>query len=196
MPLDPARTTSLLTDACQGNPTAADDLLQLVYSDLRAVASQLLDRERAGHTLQPTALVHEAWMRLIDQQCLSNVDSDEARRRFIGLAAHAMRQVLVDHARRRNRDKRGGGMLPVTLSTAIPIAATTDCATILDLEAALVALQQRSERLARVAELRIFGGLSTQEAANVVGVSLATAKADWALAQALLTKSMRDTSQS
>jgi len=184
------RATELLEDLCRGDESAAAALLPLVYGELRQVAAALLQRERPDHTLQPTALVHEAWLRLIDQRCVREGD-EAAHRRFVGLAARAMRQVLVEHARRRRADKRGGEIGRVSLPDGLP-AASADPTLVLDLEAALDRLQEHGPRLAQMAELRIFGGLSLREAASVAEVSLTTAKNEWTLARAWLTKMVQE----
>jgi len=181
--------SATLVRLCRGEGGAREQLFELVYDRLRQVAGQLMGRERAGHTLVPTALVHEAWIELVDLDAIGDVPPDEARRRFVGLAAHAMRRVLVDHARRGQRLKRGGGHARVTLAGDLPLE-EADPATLLDLEAALTTLAERGPRLAQVAELRLFGGLSSEETAAVVGVSRSTAKDDWAMARAMLSRSL------
>lgn len=183
---DLVRATALLDALCRGDESASADLLPLVYDELRRVAGSLLAQERRDHTLQPTALVHEAWMRLIDQDCVRAGD-EGARRRFVGLAARAMRQVLVEHARRRGSDKRGGDARRVPLEDGA-LGLPADGSLLLDLETALTQLQEQNPRLASLAELRLFGGLSVREAAAVLEISLATAKSDWATARTCLAK--------
>jgi len=182
--------TEQLARYCRGDETGRTVLAGLVYDDLRRAAASLLRRERRGHTLQTTALVHEAWMRLVDETALRAADVAAAQRAFLGHAVQAMRRILVEHARARLRVKRGGSDKPVPLPDALAVAIES-APEMLDLDAGLEQLEERRPRLARLAELRIYGGLSTAEAADVVGVSLATAKAEWALAQALLTQYVR-----
>ncbi|MGE3172442.1 MAG: ECF-type sigma factor [Planctomycetota bacterium] len=197
---DRAAIARALHSAAAGDAGAEAALTGLVYGDLRRLAATLLRCERPGHTLQPTALVHEAWLRLADDSALHGVDIGEARRRFLGHAVRAMRRILVEHARRRAADKRGGARERVGLADCegqglafdgMPRLGAVDASDLLDLDEALVSLSSHSPRVARVAELRIYGGLTTAEAAEAVSVSLATAKADWALAQALLTQWVR-----
>ena len=167
-----------------------EQLLPLVYDELRAVASSFLARERHGHTLQPTALVHEAYLRIVEQTSLGDPDGDP-HRRFIGLAANAMRRILVEHARRRGSEKRGGDWQRVALLESLAATSENEVA-LLDLENAMQKLQQVNERLARIAELRLFGGLTIRELAPVVGVSATVASDDWQFARAMLGKMMSD----
>ena len=177
--------TRLLRDA--GAAGASDpQLLQRVYAELRRLADRLLVGERAGHTLSPTALVHEAWLRLAG----GSVASIEDRRQFFAIAAHRMRQVLVDHARRRDADKRGGGAERVTLSTAADRGATGSVDA-LALEQALQQLEAADPRKAQVVELRYFAGLDMSEVAEVLGVSRATAHRDWEVARAFLFQALQ-----
>lgn len=172
--------TRLLREA--GTSAVADPrLLQRVYAELRRLADRLLAGERAGHTLSPTALVHEAWLRLAGGAAASIED----RRQFFAIAAHRMRQVLVDHARRRDAGKRGGGGERVTLSTA---AGDSEAAGVdaLALEFALQRLEAADPRKARVVELRYFAGLDMSEIAELLGVSRATVHRDWEVARAFL----------
>jgi RNA polymerase sigma factor (TIGR02999 family) len=185
-----AAVTEELERACRGDAGNGALLAGLVYDDLRRAAASLLRRERSAHTLQPTALVHEAWLRLVDETMFAGADAAAARRTFLSHAVQAMRRILIEHARARLRVKRGGNekltSLPAVLAIAIDSAPE-----MLDLDAGLARLAERRPRVAKIAELRIYGGLSTAEAADVVGVSLATAKSEWALAQALLTQHVR-----
>lgn len=157
----------------------------LVYQELKALAQRQLQRESRAHTLQPTALVHEAWLRLVDQ----DVANLEDRRQFRRLCAKVMRQILVDHARRVNAKKRGEGR-PVRLETAMsPAASESDAGDRLDLIAldeALEQFQERDPRRARVVELRVFCGMSVKEVADDLGVSQRTVEADWFFARAWL----------
>ncbi len=173
--------TALLTEWGRGNTNALNQLLPLVYSELHQIASRQLKRERVGHTLQPTALVHEVYLRLIDQR---QVDWRN-RAHFFGAAATVMRRILVDHARRHDAEKRGDGVLPVPIEEASePIA--TDGIPILALDLALEKLAQLDSDLARIVELRAFGGLTIEEAACVLNVSPSTAKREWRTAKAWL----------
>lgn len=172
--------TLLLQRVNQGEPKAYDKLIERVYAELRRMAASQMRRESAGHTLQATALVNEACLRLMD----GGTDWQN-RRHFFGAAAEAMRRVLVDHARRRDAAKRGGGLKRITLTNLdadIP-GADVD---VLALEDALTQLEAKSTRLARLVELRFFAGLSIEEAAMALDISPATVKRDWAFARAWL----------
>ncbi|MBK8098509.1 MAG: RNA polymerase subunit sigma-70 [Planctomycetes bacterium] len=184
--------TDLFARACAGDSLATAELTPVLYRELRGLARRLLSRERPGHTLQPTALVHEAYLRLIDENRLADGQDQQARLRFLGMAANAMRQVLIQHARQRLADKRGGRRQRVTMEDDVAIALPVEDETLLDVDAALRALESINARLARTAELRLFGGLSVRDLAPVLDVSLATAKADWALARAWLSKLLLD----
>ena len=165
---------------------AAAELLPLVYDELRRLAARYMARARSDHTLQPTALIHEAYVKLI-----AGDQAFHGRAHFVGVAAHAMRQVLVDHARRRGADKRGGGRVQVTLDHA-DSAATVSCDRVLALHEALERLAEKHERLARVVELRYFGGMTIRETALVVGVSHTTVEEDWSLAKAWLARELAE----
>lgn len=173
----------------RGDSGAGDRLLELVYPELHRIAERQMRREREGHTLQPTALVHEAFLKLVDQ---SRVDWRN-RAHFLGVAAQAMRRLLVDHARGRARDKRGGGATLVELDSAAGEAGLAVAARSVD----LLALDQALERLAaldavqaRLVELRFFGGLSVEEAAEALGLSTATAGRDFRSARAFLAREL------
>jgi RNA polymerase sigma factor (TIGR02999 family) len=185
----PADITRLLRELGDGRAGAIDDVLPVVYGELRRLADRQLRGERAGHTLSPTALVHEAYMHLIRDHDLSW----ESRAHFFGIAARAMRQVLVAHARRRAAGKRGGGWERVTLYTdATPHGSATDERSfeLLDVHDALERLAELDERTARVVELRFFGGLTLEQSAHVLGVSRRTAADDWSLARAWLAREL------
>jgi RNA polymerase sigma factor (TIGR02999 family) len=156
---------------------------------MRRLAAGYLQRERAGHTLQPTALAHEAYLRLLDQRQVSW----QNRAHFMGLAAQAMRRILTDHARRRRAIKRGGDAVRVALDDVEAAGATPDLLGISaeDLDAALERLARLDERQVRVIELRFFTGLSIEEAAEVLAVSPATVKRDWTLARAWLHRELK-----
>jgi len=195
------RVTQLLLDWSSGDQRALGELMPLVYGELRRLADRQLRGERQNHTLQRTALVHEAYLRLINQR---NV-SWQGRAQFIGLAAQLMRRILIDHARARRRAKRGGGVTPVSLdqtgvilgsgdeegprSEALELAEdpTVDLSAI---DAALSRLEALDPKQGRIVELRFFGGLSIEETAEVVGISPATVKREWALARAWLRREL------
>jgi RNA polymerase sigma factor (TIGR02999 family) len=170
--------TRLLQAWSQGDVRARDELMPIVYAELRRRAAAHLKRERPGHTLRPTDLLHEAYLRL----CAQNAGFQN-RDHFFAVASRLMRRVLVDHARARSAAKRGRA-LRVTLAEDMAIASAP--ADLLDLDAALAELSAIDEREARLVELRFFGGLTLQESARVLRISLATAKNDWAHAKAWL----------
>lgn len=169
-----------------GEKEACGRLFTALYDELRALAGRLMRRERQDHTLRPTALVHEAYVRLIDQ---SQVDWQN-RAHFFGVAARAMRQILVDHARERAAQKRGGGLTRVTLDEDVDAEAILEVE-LLDLHEALEKLTHLNERMARVVELRAFGGLTAKEVAHVLGVSKRTVDGDWKFARMWLSRELR-----
>jgi RNA polymerase sigma factor (TIGR02999 family) len=173
--------TELLQAWSEGNVAARDMLMPLVYEELRRRASAHLRRERPGHTLQPTALVHEAYLRLVDQRRIAWRN----RAQFFGVAAEMMRRVLVDHARANRTAKRSGLLTRVTLDPGVAVTDPIDV-DVLDLDNALERLATFDARKSRIAELRFFGGLSLKEAGDVLDVSLATAERDWQVARAWL----------
>jgi RNA polymerase sigma factor (TIGR02999 family) len=179
--VDADALTEALKGVSQGDATAMDRLLPVVYAEMRRLAANYLRGERTGHTLQPTALVHEAYLRLVGQRDIPW----QSRAHFVGVAARTMRHILVDHARRRKAQKRGGGDSPVTLDTGALVAGGTPVA-FDDLDQALVDLAKLSERQARIVELRYFGGLSIEETGEVLGIASATVKRDWVAARAWL----------
>ena len=162
-------------------PDGPDRILPIVYAELRRLAAAYLRSERPGHTLQPTALVHEAYLRLIDQRQLDWSN----RAQFVGMAAVMMRRILVNHARDRIAEKRGGGAehVPLTLAGGDIGAMEVD---LLDLHQALEELSATDPRKARIVELKFFGGLTTEELAGTLGISPATAERDWKFARAWL----------
>jgi len=177
----PGEITLLLADLQAGNRSAESRLMPLVYNELRRVAGRYMRGERPDHTLQPTALVHEAYLRLLGQHDVAW----QNRSHFYAVAARLMRNILVDHARARQAHKRGGQERKVTFDEALEFAGreTTD---LLALDEVLTRLAQRDPRQARIVELRFFGGLSEKEVAEVLGVSVRTIKRDWAVARAWL----------
>ncbi len=179
--------TKLLVRLNQGEASAADLLLPLVYEELRALAGSFFRGQRADHTLQPTALVHEAFIRLIDQTKAHFND----RAHFFAVAATAMRQILTDHARRSGAQKRGGQWQKVGLSDVAPPAGESEV-DVAALDEALATLARIDERQSRVVELRFFGGLTMEEIARVIGVSKATVELDWRAARAWLGTQLRD----
>jgi RNA polymerase sigma factor (TIGR02999 family) len=180
-PEDPKPVTDLLLAWGNGDEGARDRLVALVYEDLRRRAGAYLRRERSDHLLQPTALVNEVYLRLVDHKSVRW----ENRAQFFGLAARLMRHILVDHARARGAQKRGGAALAVTLEEgAMP--SPEPPVSLVALDEALEALAQLDPRQSRVVELRYFGGLSVEESAEVLGLSPATVKRDWTLARAWL----------
>jgi len=181
----PPDVTALLDEWSRGDHRALDQLLPLVYAELRRIARRELRRERAGHTLQPTALVHEAYLRLVDQR---QVDWRN-RAHFFGVAAQVMRRVLVDSARRHNANKRGAGAQCVSIDQAAETSAP-DGISVLALDHALERLGTVDRDLAHIVELRAFGGLTIEEAAHVLKVSASTAKREWRTAKAWLTREL------
>lgn len=185
MSTSPDVVARLLAEYRSGNRQALEELLPVVYDELRRIARSQLRREREGHTLQPTALVHEAYVRLAQSEGASVED----RAHFFGIAARLMRQVLVDHARAHGREKRGGGLARVTLKDDVLGAQERDL-DLIALDTALDALAAQDEGLCRVVELRYFGGLSIEETAEALGVSAATVKRDWAVAKGFLRREL------
>ena len=173
--------TVLLRQWRDGDREAHDRLLALVYDELRRVARARLRANTPNHTLQPTALVHEAYLRLMG----SKSEAPQNRVHLFALAARVMRQILVDHARRRNADKRGGGSTSITISEDTP-ARQASIVDVLALDEALTDLATLDQRLCQVVELKCFTGLNIQETADALGVSTATVERDWAVAKAWL----------
>ncbi len=178
---DPGGATQLLIAWGAGDRHALDQMLPLVYEELRRLAASYLAREGTGHTLQPTALVHEAYLRLMNQR---QVDWRN-RAQFLGLAASMMRRVLVNHARDRGAAKRAGGREQVSLSLAEAPSGAPEIE-LIALEEALERLAARDPRKARVVELRFFGGLAMEEIAEVLEISKATVEREWSFARAWL----------
>ena len=176
--------TELLLSWGQGDTAALDRLVPLLYDDLRRVARGHLRRERPGHSLQATALVHEVFLRLVDVDRMTL----KSRAHFFALSARLMRQILVDHARRQRASKRGGSATVISLNEASGAAAPTSTSSVdvLALDEALDALSSLDARQCRVVELRFFAGLNIPETADALGVSTPTVERDWAMAKAWL----------
>ena len=185
MPDGSIDATRILSDHTAGDPAAASQLLPLVYRELRALAADYLRRERPEHSLQATALVHEAYLRLVD---ITRVDW-RGKSHFFAMAARQMRRVLVEHARRRNARKRGGDLLKVSLDEAVTVVPGPD-SDVLALHDALETLARLSPRQGEIAMLRFFGGLSEKETGYVLGVSERTVRADWRVARAWLRREL------
>ena len=177
----PGAITRLIADARGGDTRALEKLVPLVYSELRRLAARYMRRERPGQSLQATALVHEAYLRLLKDADLSF----QNRAHFVGIAARSMRQILVEHARARNADKRGGERRRITLDEAAAVGKPLDV-DLLALDEALERLAQRDAQQSRIVELRFFGGLTNEETAEALGISPATVKRAWAVARAWL----------
>lgn len=179
--------STLLDELSRGNREALDRLVPIVYEELRRIAHGQLGHERPGHTLNTTALVNETYLRLV------NVDRVKwnGRAHFLAVAARVMRRVLIDYARARGRDKRGGDAVRVSLSDAAELlAAEGGAEDMAELEEALARLEAMNERQCRVVECRCFGGLSVEETAEALGTSPATVKRDWAFSRAWLNREL------
>jgi RNA polymerase sigma factor (TIGR02999 family) len=175
--------TGLLLSWRQGDAEALDRLVPLVYDELRRVARGHLRREAPGHSLQATALVHEVFLRLVDADRLTPM----SRTHFFAISARLMRQILVDHARRKQADKRGGGATVISLDEVASAAAVqTSSVDVLALDEALDTLSSFDARQCRVVELRFFAGLNIPETADALGISTATVEREWAMAKAWL----------
>jgi RNA polymerase sigma-70 factor (ECF subfamily) len=185
---EPAAVTRLLGDLRSGDRTALDRLMPLVYDELRRIADRRLRNERSAHTLQPTALVHEAFLRMVDQQ----QPDFQSRAQFFAIAARVMRQILVDHARRAGAAKRGGERWQLDESME---AAGPNPERMLHLDLALTRLAEQDARKAQLVEMRYFGGLSAEESASVTGLSVAEVRRELRVAQAWLSRNMSSTSQ-
>jgi RNA polymerase sigma-70 factor (ECF subfamily) len=182
---DTREVTLLLAEWAKGNQHALDDLTPLVYRELRQLAASYLRKERQGHTLQPTALVHEAYVRLVDQ----TNPTWQSRSHFFGVAARLMRQILVDHARRKQAGKRAGIKVPLKESVGFQ---PERCRELIALDSGLNALEKIDPRKCKAVELRYFGGLSMEEIAKVLEVSTITIRRDLRMAEAWLHQQMKD----
>jgi len=180
-PQPSGEVTQLLSDARSGAPGAHDQLFSIVYNELKRIAANYMRRERSDHTLQATALVHEAYMQLVDQ---SRVNWQN-RAHFFGVAAQLMRRILVDHARNQGAQKRGGNQQVLSIDESIGMPSVNEVA-FDELDEALSRLQALDAGQARIVELRFFGGLTVEEVAEVIGVSTATVEREWRMARAWL----------
>jgi RNA polymerase sigma factor (TIGR02999 family) len=183
---DTRAVTQLLQDVSGGRREAIDRLVPVVYDELRRIALAQLRGERDGHTLSATAVVHEAYLKLVDIRSVQWRD----RAHFFAVAARQMRRILIDHARTRGRTKRGGGQINVSLDEAAGVPAG-DAEQLIMLDDALSRLEELNERQCRVVECRCFVGLSVEETAEALGASPTTIKRDWAFARAWLNKELR-----
>lgn len=178
---DRSQVTELLKQWTDGRRDALDQLIPRIYSELRKLASGYLRRERADHSLQPTALVHEAFLKLVDQRAVQW----QNRAHFFGIAAQAMRRILVDHARAHAAEKRGSGERPVAIDDNLPGGAGVDI-NVIALDEALCKLAALDLQQSRIVELRYFGGLTMEETAEALKISPATVGRDWTVAKAWL----------
>ena len=179
--------TQLLSALARGDEEAGEKLIPLVYVELRRLARSYMRRERTDHTLQATALVHEAYLKLVEQRSANW----QSRAHFFGVAAQVMRRILIDHARGHLRQKRGGEFEKVVLDEGL-VSSPEQSAELLAVDEALKRLAKLDERQARVVELRFFGGLSVEEAAAVLGISPKTVKRDWSMAKAWLHAELKE----
>jgi len=182
---DPEDLTRLLLDAREGDARAEAKAVELLYGDLHRQAMRMMRRESADHTLQPTALVNEAYARLVGSQAPEWKD----RNHFLAVASTVMRRVLVDHARARNSAKRGGPIKPLSLDVGLPLSVEHD-PDVLALDRAISKLATLDPRQAKVVTLRFFGGMTVAEVAEVLGVSKRTVESEWTMAKAWLRQQM------
>jgi RNA polymerase sigma-70 factor, ECF subfamily len=188
MEMEPSDVTVLLSELTKGNQAAAEKLVPLVYEELKRLAKSYMRRERPEHTLQATALVNEAYLKLVQQQSVNW----QSRSHFFGIAAQLMRRILIDHARGHLREKRGGAKVVLPLNEAL-VFSPERSEELVRLDEALGRLSQMDARQARIVELRFFGGLSVEETAEFLGVSPKTVKRDWSVAKAWLHGELRQT---
>lgn len=184
---EPNRATQLLRQIQAGDDSAADHLLPLVYDEFRRLASSYLQREPVGHTLQPTALVHEAFLKLVDQR---HVDW-KGRTHFFAVGAQAMRRILVDHARARMREKRGGKRERILLTDDLTVSRNDD-ADLLAVDEALTRLAEIDKRQAAIVEMRFFAGMTVAEVAESLGLSKRTIEAEWTHVRAWLRRELSE----
>jgi len=187
MPASTGEVTALLRRLKEGDRDVPEKLVPLVIDELRRLARHYMKNERVGHTLQPTALVNEAYMRLAGYKEMDW----QSRAHFIGVAASVMRQVLIDYARKKNAAKRGGTEKDVPLDDNLATLSNEQTAELLDLDRALHQLEEMNPRHAKIVEMRYFGGLTVEETAEALGVSPITVKRDWAVARAWLSSQIR-----
>ena len=178
----PNEITRMLIELTDGNQEVVNQILPHIYDELKRLASSYLRRERVNHTLQPTALVHEAYMKLIDQKRVQW----QNRAHFFGIAAQVMRRILMDHARKHQADKRGGEAEKLPIEEEILVVSHEKSAELIALDDALQTLAGIDEQKAKIVELRYFGGLSIEETAEVMGVSVPTINRQWRMAKAWL----------
>jgi RNA polymerase sigma-70 factor, ECF subfamily len=181
-----ADVTALLSEMADGNDAAAEKLFPIVYEELKRLARNYMRRERSGHTLQTTALVHEAYLRLVEQESVQW----QGKSHFFGIAAQMMRRILTDHARRNLRLKRGGVKETLLLDEALAFS-PEHSEELLNLDQALDRLEQLDARQSKIVELRFFAGLTVEEAADFLRISPKTVKRDWAVARAWLHAELR-----
>jgi RNA polymerase sigma factor (TIGR02999 family) len=182
----PIDVTTLLYEVRKGNPRAASELIPLVYDELHRLANRCMRGERANHTLQATVLVHDAYLQLLQQRSIDWRN----RAHFFGVAAQVMRHLLIDYARAHAREKRNRGQAAVPLDKAL-VVSHEKSAQLLDLDEALKQLAKLDPRQERIVELRFFGGLSVEEAAEVLGISPITVKRDWIVAKSWLYRTLK-----
>ena len=178
--------TKLLLEYSNGNQAVVNDIFPLIYDELKKIAGNYLRNERGSHTLQPTALVHEAYLKLVDHTRINW----QNRAHFLGMAATMMRQILIDHARRHRAGKRGGEHENLSLEESIVIVSDEKSMDLIALDDALKELAKFDEQKSRIVELRYFGGLSVEETAEVLGVSEITVKRHWRMAKAWLAEAI------
>lgn len=184
----PAAITEILNEARNGNTAVLEDLLPLVYAEMRRLAGGYLSRERAGHTLQPTALVHEVYLRMIGAEPMDWRN----RAHFFGVASRLMREILIDYARARNRKKRGGEFrTQIELDAASAIQGSGSAQLdVVAVDSALNELEKLDERQAKIVEMKFFGGMTIEEIAEVLNISPATVKREWTSAKLFLTRQL------
>lgn len=185
--------TRILSRISQGSPAETDNLINLVYDDLRRLARHRLSQEKPGQTLQATALVHEAFVRLVDQDFAREWEND---RHFFAAAAEAMRRILLDRARAKKAIKRGGDRDRVELAANEPVALPLECDDLVGLDEVLQRLEKKHARKAEVVKLRFFAGLTNEQTGKALGISSSSAEKDWAFARAWLRVEMDSASGS
>lgn len=186
-PQSPQDITQILQEWSDGKREALEQLMPLVYQELHRQAANFLRKERSDHTLQATALINEAYLKLVDQRSVQWKN----RAHFFAIASQAMRRILVDHARTKQRDKRGGGVTNVQLDEAVVVAADSQSVDLIALDAALTRLAELDEQKARIVELRYFSGLSVEETAEVLDISPKTVERNWTMAKTWLHRELK-----